>query len=210
MEQRSVKPHMQWIASLFVAGLAMGCGNYTSNYSPPKDGRARAVWQEDRVVASLPADAQSGECRQAVSEVQTDPGYYRTYYGGSPNIIIWRPWVIVTGTGSSRVAASPTVSRVPATGSVKSPSRGGGGRGSSVGSGGGSSGGSSGGGGNGDLGKAAVVLVVVALLTLPIITLGLGLGRPEPSKEVAEQIDAVNAYNDLARLNGSPCGAEAE
>ncbi len=209
MEQRSVKPHMQWVASLFVAGLAMGCGNYTSNYSPPKDGRARAVWFEDRVIASLPADAQSGDCRQAISEVQTDPGYYRTYYGGSPNIIIWRPWVIVTGTGSSRVAASPTtVSRRPATGSVKSPGGGGGGSVGNIGSGGGSSGGGSGGGG--DIGKAAVVLVVIALLTLPIITLGLGLGRPEPSKEVAEQIDEVNAYNDLARLNGSPCGAGAE
>jgi hypothetical protein len=58
----------------------------------------------------------------------------------------------------------------------------------------------------GDIGKAAVVLVVVALLTLPIITLGLGLGRPEPSKKVAEEIDRVNAYNDLARLSDSPCG----
>lgn len=186
----------------------MGCGNYTSHYVPPQDGRARAVWQEDRVIASLPADAQSGDCRQAVSDVQTDPVRYRTYYGGSTNIIIWRPWVVVAGSHHHhRVPSSPTAHR-PATASVKSPG-GGGSSGGGIGSVGSGSGG--GGGGGGDIGKAAVVLVVVALLTLPIITLGLGLGRPEPSQEVAEQIDAVNAYNDLARLNGSPCGvAEAK
>ncbi|MBK9259589.1 MAG: hypothetical protein IPM54_07085 [Polyangiaceae bacterium] len=194
------KPLLGFSAPLAVAVLLTGCGNYTSDYVPPKDGRARAVWDKDRVVASLPDDANNAACSAAIYDVQEDPTRYRTYYGGSTNIIIWRPWIVVTG--SNRVAASPSTGpRAPATASVRG---GGGSSGGSVGS-TGSSGGSSGGGGGGDIGKAAVVLVVVAMLTLPFITLGLGLGRPEPSKEVAEEIDKVNAYNDLARLSGSPC-----
>lgn len=205
MDLRSLKLFVGWSAPLVAAILTTGCGNYRSDYIPPQDGRARAVWQEDRVVASLPAGAQ-GDCSVAVGQVQDNPTMYRTYYGGSPTIVVWQPWVVVRSSNSSyrpssapRTAANPTAVR-PGGGS-------GGGSGGSFGSGGssGSSGGGSGGGG--DLGKAAVVLVVVAIMTLPIINVALGLGRPEPSKQVAQEIDAVNAYNDLSRLEGSPCSA---
>ncbi len=207
MDLRSLKLFVGWSAPLVAAILTTGCGNYRSDYVPPQDGRARAVWQEDRVVASLPAGAQ-GDCSSAVNDVQGNPTMYRTYYGGSPTIVVWQPWVVVRSSNSSyrpsssgpRTAANPTAVR-PSGGS-------GGGSGGSFGSGGssGSSGGGSSGGG-GDMGKAAVVLVVVAIMTLPIINVALGLGRPEPSKEVAREIDAVNAYNDLSRLADSPCSA---
>jgi uncharacterized membrane protein YgcG len=208
MDMRSLKPLFGWSAPLVAAMLTTGCGNYTSDYVPPKDGRARALWQEDRVVASLPDAANGASCAEAVSDVQSVPTRYRTYYGGSPSVVIWRPWIVVT---SSNNAGSSVRPHVPASPTAISHSGGGGGLGhvGSGSSGGGSSGGSSGGGGGGDIGKAAVVLVVVALLTLPIITLGLGLGRPEPSEQVAQEIDKVNAYNDLARLSDSPCGAFA-
>ena len=69
----------------------------------------------------------------------------------------------------------------------------------------GGGGGSSGGGGGGDLGKAAIVVAVLAISVLPFIALGLATGRPEPEKQVAAAIDQVNAQTDLARTEGSPC-----
>jgi hypothetical protein len=201
MDLRSVKLLFGWSAPLAAAALLTGCGNYTSDYVPPKDGRARAVWQEDRVVASMPEGANRADCSEAVYDVQGNPTRYRTYYGGPSGIIIWRPWVVVTSTSSRTVRTS---SRAPATAVVRASGGGSSGGGSLGNLGSGSSSGG-GGGGGGDIGKAAVVLVVVAMLALPFITLGLGLGRPEPSKAVAEEIDKVNAYNDLARLDDSPC-----
>lgn len=203
MDLRSLKPLLGWSAPLVAAMLTTGCGSYTSEYVPPKDGRARVVWQDDRVVASMPDRANSAGCTEAVNEVQSDPGVYRTYYGGSPSIIIWRPWVIVTSTNRGSTSMRPRTPASP-TGISKGGGSGGGGSLGSLGS--GSSGGG-GGGGGGDIGKAAVVLVVVAMLTLPFITLGLGLSRPEPEETVSREIDKVNAFNDLARLSDSPCGA---
>lgn len=202
MDLRSLRPLLGWSAPLVAAALTTGCMNHTSEYVPPKDGRARAIWQEDRVVASLPAKANSTDCAVALNDVQADPVRYRTYYGGSPSVVIWRPWIVVTST--NRVARGSGV-RTPANPTaVKGV--GGGSSGSSLGSGGGGS--SGGGSGGGDLGKAAVALVVIAILALPFINLGVGLGRPEPSQQVATEIDKVNAYNDLARLSDSPCGDE--
>jgi len=203
MDLRSLKPLLGWSAPLVAAMLTTGCGNYTSDYKPPNDGRARAVWHEDRVLASLPEGANRAGCSTAINEVQADPVRYRTYYGGSPTIVIWHPWIVVANTNTVATTSRPRTPANPSAISRGGSSGGGGGLGN-IGS--GSSGGSSsGGGGGGDIGKAAVVLVVVAMLSLPFITLGLGLGRPEPSKEVAEEIDKVNAYNDLARLSESPC-----
>lgn len=209
MDLRSLKLLLGWSAPLVAATLTTGCMNYRSDYVPPQDGRARAVWQEDRVVASLPPGATSGDCSTAVNEVQGNPTIYRTYYGGSPTVVVWHPWVVVRSSNSSYRSSSP--SRTAANPTAVRPSGSGGGSsdGSFSGGGGSSSSGGSGG-GSGDLGKAAVVLVVVAIMTLPIINVALGLGRPEPSEQVAKEIDTVNAYNDLARLSDSPCSvAEA-
>ncbi len=192
------------------AGILSGCGSYTSDYVAPKDGRARAVWDDDKVVASMPSGDGGRGCSEAIRGLQANPSEYTTYYGGSSRgVIYYRPWIVVRPAplvivGSGRVGSTGgTVSRVPASASVGS-SKGGSSGGSSLGSGGSSGGG----GGGGDMGKAALVLVVVALLTLPIITLGLGFSRPEPEGQVATAIDEVNAYNDLARLPESPCVAE--
>lgn len=208
-----------WGASkaIFVAGslgILSGCGSYTSDYVPPKDGRARVVWVDDRAVASLPSEALGPGCSEAVRNMPADPAQYSTYYGGSSGVVYYRPWIrvrpapliIVSSGGASNAPRS--VHRTPAAATVGGSSGGGSGSisgpgGSSSGKSGGSGGG--GGGGGGDLGKAAVVLAVVALLTLPIITLSLGLSRPEPEGDVANAIDDVNAYNDLARLPDSPC-----
>jgi hypothetical protein len=197
------------------AGILAGCGgSYTSDYVPPQDGRARVVWEGNRAVAVLPDQRQDRSCSEAVRGLQTNPGEYTTYYGGPRGVVYYRPWIVVRPApivfvGSGRVGAG-SVRSVPRTGaspsvsgSVKS-----GGSGGGVGS-TGSGGGGGGGGGGGDMGKAAIVLAVVALLTLPIITLGVGLSRPEPEAAVAEAIDEVNAYNDLARLPASPCGQTA-
>ena len=194
------------------AGLLFGCGNYTSDYKPPKDGRARAVWSEDRVVASIPADS-SAECSGALVDVKSNPGSYVSTYGGSRMVVLWQPWIVVHHHNHHVGGPGLPGPGVPGTGVHRPahPSAGGGSGGSVSGGGGGGksigSGGGGSGGGGGDLGKAAVVLAVVALIALPIITLGIGLGRPEPSGEVADVIDEVNAYNDLARLPGSPCVA---
>ncbi|MDC3958394.1 hypothetical protein [Polyangium jinanense] len=216
-----------WGASkaIFVAGslgILSGCGSYTSDYVPPKDGRARVLWDDDRVVASLPSEVSGRGCSEAIRNLPADPAQYSTYYGGSTGVVYYRPWIIVrpapvviVGSGGGVSNAPRTIHRTPADATVRSPSGGGSGSisGPGGGGGGGKSGGSSGGGGGGgggggDWGKAAVVVAVVALLTLPIITLSLGLTRPEPEGDVANAIDEVNAYNDLARLPGSPCAVE--
>ncbi|MDI3291101.1 hypothetical protein [Polyangium sp. 15x6] len=205
-----------WGASkaIFVAGslgILSGCGSYTSDYVPPQDGRARVLWDDDRVVASLPSEVSGPGCSEAIRNLPADPGQYSTYYGGSTGVVYYRPWIIVrrapvvivgSGGGSS---ATRTIHRTPAAPTVGGSSASISGPGGGKSGGGKSGGGGGGGGGGGDLGKAAVVLAVVALLTLPIITLSLGLTRPEPEGDVANAIDEVNAYNDLARLPGSPC-----
>jgi hypothetical protein len=66
-------------------------------------------------------------------------------------------------------------------------------------------GGGGGGGGGGDIGKAAIVVAVIAITVLPFIALGLAAGRPEPEDQVAAAVDQVNAQTDLARVPGSPC-----
>ncbi|HRI69148.1 MAG TPA: hypothetical protein PK156_33185, partial [Polyangium sp.] len=193
-------------APLVAVTRLTGGGNSTSQYVPPHDGRARAVWHEDRVDAALPAEANDPTCMAAVGEIRADPVRYRTYYGGSPRVVIWHPWIVVTSSNRSTTGLGPRTAARP-TSSLSSGGSSGGGVGSLGGGGGSSSGSSGGGGGGGDLGKAALAIVVIAIVALPFINLGLGLGRPEPSEEVAREIDKVNAYNDLARLSGSPCSA---
>ncbi|MDI1430376.1 hypothetical protein [Polyangium sorediatum] len=191
-------------------GILAGCGSYTSDYVPPQDGRARVLWQDDHVVASLPSEISGINCSEAVRNLPAEPQQYSSYYGGSTGVVYYRPWIVVrpsplviVGSGSG----STTPRAIPRTAATPSVASSGGSSSISGGGGGGKSSGGGGGGGGGDLGKAAVVLAVVALLTLPIITLSLGFTRPEPEADVASAIDEVNAYNDLARLPDSPCAA---
>jgi hypothetical protein len=195
-----------WRAAVlaFAAAGAGGCGGYTSDYVPPHDGRARVIWDDDRAVAVVPQSAPAS-CMPAVMAVGSQPSRLVSY-GGPRTYVVWRPGFVVVASGSTRVAparpgrfgprvAAAPVARTPAkptawdSGSSSRSSRG---RSGNVPA------------------DVAVVMAVAALITLPAITLGLALGRPEPSSEVAAAIDQVNAYNDLARVSNSPCADAPE
>lgn len=181
-----------------IAVLATGCGGYTSSYVPPADGRPRVVWSDDKPVGMManevPAQCQASVDNLAgggnenvgrrVSTGTVSGGYYVPHH------------VIIVHGGPAYVPPVPHPVHI-----------GGGHGGGSHGGGGflGGGGGHSGGGGNGDLGKGAIVLVVLAIASLPFIALGLAAGRPEPEAESAAAIDQVNAHTDLARTQGSPC-----
>ncbi|MCK6586604.1 MAG: hypothetical protein HUU21_25830 [Polyangiaceae bacterium] len=197
------------LAALAVASLAAlsGCGSYISDYVPPDDGRARAVWRDGNV--EMEGADLSGACAAEIGYETNEPpppytgGSTVRVHGGFWVPVYFGPRIVVVHRG---VAPRPHYHATR----VRSVSSGGSGIGSISGGGGGggkvSSGGSSGGGGSsGDIGKGAVILAVVALIALPAIALGLSLGRTEAEKETALTIDRVNAYNDLARTPGSPC-----
>jgi hypothetical protein len=197
------------LAALAVASLAAlsGCGSYISDYVPPDDGRARAVWRDGKV--EMEGADLSGACAAEIGFQTNEPpppytgGSTVRVHGGFWVPMYFGPRIVVVHRG---VAPTPRVraTRVGAGGGgsgVKAVRPGGGGGGGSI-AGGGSSGG---GGGGGDIGKGAVVLAVVALIALPAIAIGLSLGRTEDEKGTALAIDRVNAYNDLARTPGSPC-----
>jgi hypothetical protein len=191
------------LASITSLAVLSGCGGYQSDYVPLEDGRARAVWRDDRLALEIGGSI-SPECAAAIGDPSGSTRYVRS--GPSGNVwvpVYFGPRIVVVRSGfapaprrSAYVGSHPTIPDLKS-GGVGSPSISGGGSG-----GGGSSGG---GGGGGDLGKAVVVLAVVALVVLPAVALGLALGRPEPEREVATVIDRTNLYNDLSRTPGSPC-----
>jgi hypothetical protein len=206
------------LAALAAASLAAlsGCGSYISDYVPPDDGRARAVWRDGKV--EMEGADLSGACAAEIGYETNEPP--PTYTGGSTVRVhggFWVPVYFGPRIVVVRRGVAPSPPRYRATrvttlsggggssggGSGVGSVSGGGGGGGSKFSGGGSS--SGGGGGGSDIGKGAVVLAVVALIALPAIALGLSLGRTEAEKQTALTIDRVNAYNDLARTPGSPC-----
>lgn len=146
------------------------------------------------------------------SHVYVSGGYWVPVYYGPRIVVVHRhvapePHIHHHHGHAVHRPATPT-SGGGSGGGIGTPVAGGGG--SSGGGGkttGSSSGGGSGGGGDGDLGKAAVVLAVIALLALPAIAIGLSAGRTEDETDAALAIDRVNAYNDSARTPGTPCAA---
>jgi hypothetical protein len=196
------------LAAVSLAALS-GCGSYISEYAPPADGRARAIWLDGKVVVDV-ADPVPAECAaEAGLYSNQPPSSYRSssrtnvhVHGGFWVPVYFGPRIVVVRRGVAPAPHIHTVRRSPSSASI-----GGGGSGGSIrkvsGSGGSSSGG---GGGGGDAGKVLLVsLAVIALLALPAIAVGLSVGRTEPERETALAIDQVNAYNDLARTPGSPC-----
>jgi hypothetical protein len=193
-----------------LAVLVSGCG-YHSQYVPPQDGRARAVWQEDNVAAALPGAAPPPAC---VDEVQRlilggplqlatgtfiQDGYWQASYYGPP-IVVYSPGLApplpAPPLYRPRSNFVPVDSHVGGSLLLRSPvSRGGGGGGSISG----------GGGGGGKGGEGLVILAVILLIVLPAIDLGMAIDNPESPSRSSPAIDAVNAYNDLARWPGSPC-----
>lgn len=212
LKQRFLSRFLVVGALAATSAILGGCGGYVSEYVPPPDGLPRPVAMGDSVssVIGTPVPAQ---CDEEVAKVV---GGSAELPSGPPRVTVWSPTVVVVHAGGPRHVHAPGAIGRPTT---VVHSHGGGGSGASVrthgagssgrsGSGGlsglGGGGGSSGG---GDLGKAVIVVAVAAVLTLPFISLGLAVGRPEPEKEVAAQIDYVNAQRDLARSVGSPCDA---
>lgn len=191
------------LAGAAALALLAGCGEYSSGYRPPQDGRARVLWNGNGVFAAVPQGAVSTECMRAMDEAQDRPdAYFRGYsgYRGSTRVY-WAPGVYI-GPPIVVVHHAPSGPLHPVR-HFATPTSNGSGHSSLLGNG-------SGGGGGGDSGKAiAVVAAVVVLLALPAVTLSLAAGRPEPEKSVALAIDQVNAYNDLARYPGTPCSPEA-
>jgi hypothetical protein len=192
------------LIALLAAELA-GCG-YISEYDPPLDGRARPVWKENNVVMELsggglaPACADelaqttmSNRLRLSTGELRLDGGYWAPRYYGTQ--------IVVLNPGFAPPLPRPPlfVPRLPigAHATVVGPPvfHGGGGGGAVRGGGGG------GGGSSGDLGK----LAIIALIVLPAVAIGMALANPESSTQSSQAIDQVNAYNDLVRSGQSAC-----
>ncbi len=186
------------LGSLSLSGGPWGCA-YTSEYTAPQDGRARALWRDNNVVFDPSGAALSEVCAQemmyltATGKLRLPPEYRiageRSYwtprYYGSP--------IVVLDPGLAPVLPLPPLF-LPSLGIAHSAPL------PAVLSGGA---GISGGGGGGDKGLA--YLAVIVLLVLPAVDLGLALSRPESETKSSQAIDQANAYNDLARSPGSPC-----
>jgi len=171
-----------------------GCAGYVSDYVPPDNGRARVLFRDTKAIASLPPVDRA--CLREIDGNPEGPSFRVVRGGVGARIVYWVPL---------HHGPAPHVSRLPGVGRhFAGPGmRGGGGRVSS------GSGSNSGSGGGGDVGKAAVVLAVLAIVVLPVVTFSLVLSTPESEPNMSTSIDRVNLFNDLARSPGSPC-AEPE
>jgi hypothetical protein len=169
---------------LLLLPLLVGC-HYKSDYRPPADGRARAVWQGDKLVMYAP-DGDPPVCRDGQLDRAPDAS------GGS----YWDP-VEYDGRleGHRRSGGSVTVvvPIINVHGGVSHSHS--------------SSGGSASNSAEGNL-QAFAALAVAALAVLPIATVALALSRPEDEQDVADEIDRVNRYNDEVRHAWRRCGYE--
>jgi hypothetical protein len=207
---RALRLRCPWALAAALAPLA-GC-TYTSDYVPPQDGRARPIWSENEVVASLPAaDPSCLEETTALAAGQSPRVYVRggrTVVYGGPTIVVWAPPVVrvhgasgSTRTHGSSVARRTATPTTPTTHAAsRSPQRhGAGNRGNDT-----SSTQSSQGKGNPGA-ELVAALAVIAILAMPAITLSIALTNPGADKQSARAVDTVNAYNDLTRTGGTPC-----
>jgi hypothetical protein len=162
------------VAAVVCCAVA-ACG-YTSQYRPPLDGRARAVWDKNKVRAII-GEPTSKACDAAVNQAIDEPAAAEVARNASyvpppppPGVIVYAPllWYVPFA-----VPAPPTV--VPA----------------SV--------------GDANLWKGAIAALAIALVVLPIVDVALAASDPEDGGVSSLSIDTVNAYNDLARTEGSPC-----
>lgn len=183
-------------AALF-AIVAAGCG-YTSEYVAPQDGRVRAVWKSDDVVVELAGAHVSSECN-ATLDYMAGGGALAAKLRLKPPSSFWTPTyygppIVVMTPGLAPLLPLPPLFlppplRPPIGGPVRVPAPG---TSSSSGS-------------SSKWGEAGTIILVVALVVLPVVDLLLATLPPESSKKSSEAIDGVNAFNDLARLPGTPC-----
>jgi hypothetical protein len=208
-------------------GAAGACA-YNTEYIAPQDGRPRVVFDGSDSRVELAGAMLTEDCGIALRQVTDKSSFGATIglidlpeqragnYGGPPLIVSGGYWVpryygpsIYVGSPGFAprfmrppIFFSPSMmiarAALPRLGPWQPgmPLRGGGGgRGGSIGR----------GGSNGDLGKGALLLVILALTVIPAIDIGLAAGRPESDSKSATTTDIVNAYNDLMRSPGSPC-----
>jgi hypothetical protein len=170
---------MKTILSLFLTILCLlnfGC-SYHSTYEPPADARARAVWQGDKVVMYAPS-TEAPVCRGGELAPDRDPRATPTGH-----------WVPEEQQRRHHRASSVNVIVIAPLGHHHHSGHHGSTRGETKGD-----------------PRLLAVLAVGALIALPIVTVGLALGHPEPEDEVADEIDRINKYNDHARHAWRTCG----
>jgi hypothetical protein len=196
------------LASLFLLGCA-----YSSQYTPPADGRARAVWRDDHVVVDTGGVPLWPACMQQLGwvsrsdELRLATGDYPIVSAppvGTPFVVVatgfwlphyWGPPIVAPAPGVAPLLPQPplflpTPSLVaPRPGVVVRPPPSAGAP-PSVGN---------------DGGKVLVVLAAVALLAMPALAVGLAAARPESGAANAEAIDQANLLNDWLRTPASPC-----
>jgi hypothetical protein len=199
------------LASPLLLAALTGC-SYHSAYVPIDDGRARLVWSGTQAVAWTPTT--TPECLAHVTELKQVPVSYLMPLeadpgdGGSGGVVVvngggrvygrhsWAPHAHGGGSAGSHVGGAG--GRFGGGGHI-------GGSGGHVSGGGHGGGGHGGGGGGGDWGKAAVALLVLAYVAVPITAIVWATDRPE-SEGVARGMDEVHAYNDLVRSGDPACG----
>lgn len=208
---------VQVIAAITALALAAAGCSYHSSYVAPADGRARVVWGPGDTPTLELVGNLSSQCTTELSQVlypssspaplfrshvnlQPTEFWIPRYYG--PHIVVIRPGLVpllprlpvfVPGFGAPHL---PPPVRVTGLGELVRPG--------GIAHGGGGSGSSSFGGGK-DAGAALIILAVITLSVLPAVALGLAASMPESAKKSSSAIDLANAYNDLARADGSPC-----
>ncbi len=158
--------------------LCTGC-SYTSEYVPPKDGRARPMWQDDKVVIVAPA-----ELPECVSDKPPPPTYsYTAPIDGHGHYVPPSTHTHVH-VGVIVVGRPPLLPLLPGFPAPNVPAI------------------------SGDGGKyVAVILAVGAIVAFPFIAMGLAMGHPEPEGEVAGAIDGVNQLKDRTREKMARCAA---
>lgn len=206
-------------SSACLLGLALiwGC-SYTSEYVPPQDGRARAVWQSNNVVLSTGGVPPGPQCLADVLAM-TDSERLRLSRaeqqaqapGGGPFVSApmggfwvpryYGPLIVVVNPRLAPILPRPPLF-LPGLSRVIWPVP------VPIGGGGVHIGGGGGGGGGGKGGEALVILAVVALVVLPAVDLGLALTPPESPQRSSNAIDQANALNDLRRSDWTSCSAQ--
>ena len=170
------------IVILMVLSLAVaGCG-YRSHYVPARDGRARPVWRDHRVVAHFSGSVPSPYCLGEVKRI-TQTGRLQLATGevqsgasrGGPHGY----WVPIVVTPPLRLTPPGLVPPIAPPGSHLHMGH--------------------------DLDAQIVVMMaIVAMAVLPIVDLWLAVDPPEADGS-PDAIAQVNALNDLQRMVGSPC-----
>jgi len=183
--------YLQLLCGVLIASLS-SCG-YTSRYSPPFDGKARPLWEEDHITNDLTQRDLSPACRDELywtahpneqhpaKPVGSREYWVPAYYGA--NIV-----VPSTGTAPQRPSvtfdpiATPSPTPVIASSNVSEP----------------------------DAIEAVLrfptFIVVLLLVPLwPPIAVAVATSPAESGRPTFDAIDEANAYNDLSRSSGTHC-----